>query len=148
MRNLFTDLFETDEEIKHLTCSKCGETKPDYMFQIDNQKRSLTKRRSNCKECGKKANDEVAEIRKTAPPQPEACEFCGRKVDKLRLDHCHETGEFRAWLCNKCNTGFAQLGDTADALERAYKFIREREEMIKNRNEQYANPAFRVIKTV
>lgn len=127
MRNLFTDLFETEEKINYLTCVKCGETKPDYMFQIDNQKRSLIKRRSNCKECGKKATIEVAKIAKVAPLKPAGCEFCGRKVDKLRLDHSHTTGKFRAWLCNKCNTGFAQLGDTPDALERAAKFLRERE---------------------
>jgi hypothetical protein len=125
-------LFDFGESIKHLTCVKCGETKPEYLFQIDNQKRSLTKRRSNCKQCGKKASEEVSKISKTAPPKPQSCEFCGRVVVTLRLDHCHKTGKFRAWLCNKCNTGFAQLGDDADALERAAKFIRDREELIKN----------------
>ena len=123
-------------EVEYLTCVKCGESKPDYLFQIDNQKRSLTKRRSNCKACGKKATIEVAEVKKTAPPKPSSCEFCGRTHDKLRLDHCHVSGKFRAWLCNKCNTGFAQLGDTADALQRAAKFLKEREDLIKYENRQ------------
>ena len=132
---MINELFDFGEDIKYLTCVKCNETKPDYLFQIDNQKRSLIKRRSNCKDCGKKAWEDVAKAREGAPPKPSSCEFCGRVLhDKLRLDHCHTTGKFRAWLCNKCNTGFAQLGDTADALERAAKFIKEREDLIKNEN--------------
>ena len=127
MANLFTSLFETDETIKYIVCVKCNKSKPYYDFQIDNQKRSLVKRRSNCKECGKKATLEVATITKSAPPKPDCCEFCGRVVPKLRLDHSHVTGKFRAWLCNKCNTGFAQLGDTPEALRKAADFLYSRE---------------------
>lgn len=136
------------KEVKYLTCVKCNQTKEEDKFQIDNKKRSLTKRRSNCKECGKKASLEVSSIRKSAPPMPLECDFCGRKGTKLRLDHCHKTIQFRAWLCNKCNTGFAQLGDTADDLERAARFLREREEMIKSNYEQSKNTSFRSCKTV
>lgn len=30
------------------------------------------------------------------------CELCG-VVKNLQLDHDHETGEIRGWLCNRCN---------------------------------------------
>ena len=129
-----TALFTFGEKEQYLTCVKCKCEKPEHRFRIDNKKRSLTKRRSECIDCMKQISIEVNQIRKTAPPVPYACEFCGRTDAKLRLDHCHTTGKFRAWLCNKCNTGFAQLGDTADALERAAQFLREREDSIKNEN--------------
>lgn len=33
------------------------------------------------------------------------CQHCGKKEGKRRLhmDHNHETGEFRGWLCANCN---------------------------------------------
>src|SRR5262245_54201848 len=46
-------------------------------------------------------------------PMPDRCECCGdpRGDKQLCFDHCHETGEFRGWLCNLCNTGIGKLGD-------------------------------------
>ena len=41
-----------------------------------------------------------------------------------QLDHCHETGEFRGWLCKKCNTGLGNLGDNLESLERAVTYLR------------------------
>ena len=35
------------------------------------------------------------------------------------IDHDHDTGEFRGWLCNNCNTGLGAMGDTIEGLERA-----------------------------
>ena len=35
-------------------------------------------------------------------PKPELCPSCGAAVP-LQIDHCHETGEFRSWLCRSCN---------------------------------------------
>lgn len=62
-------------------------------------------------------------------PMPELCEAgCGRKAKCL--DHCHMTGIFRGWLCNACNLGLGNLGDTHEAIKRvdAY-FVRAQSEM-------------------
>lgn len=57
------------------------------------------------------------------------CEACGvtdpgtaRKT--WRLDHCHETGVFRGWLCNACNTGIGMLGDNVFELEKRLAYLR------------------------
>jgi hypothetical protein len=46
----------------------------------------------------------VAEI--PTRPRPDGCEICGGTSPngtQLHFDHCHETGIFRGWLCNRCN---------------------------------------------
>lgn len=46
-------------------------------------------------------------------PRPHQCEVCGRRNGRwgIALDHCHQTGRFRGWLCYSCNT---ILGHAAD----------------------------------
>lgn len=60
-------------------------------------------------------------------PCPESCEACGRTQaangKALALDHCHETGKFRGWLCDKCNRGLGFLGDNADGVRAALEYL-------------------------
>lgn len=59
-------------------------------------------------------------------PQPATCENCNQLpgAKGLALDHDHETGTFRGWLCTPCNTAIGALGDTVEALERATDYLR------------------------
>lgn len=61
-------------------------------------------------------------------PEPATCELCGRLPDggahRLNIDHDHDTGMFRGWLCWGCNTAIGKLGDTLDSVERAAKYMR------------------------
>jgi hypothetical protein len=53
------------------------------------------------------------------------CGICGKALTErqMRVDHCHATGVVRGILCNTCNTALGYLGDTANALERAARYI-------------------------
>lgn len=53
------------------------------------------------------------------------CECCGRRENRrtLSLDHNHLTGEFRGWLCNRCNCGIGLLDDTLGGLLRAVAYL-------------------------
>ena len=62
-------------------------------------------------------------------PAPGRCEACG-KQRKLCIDHCHDTGEFRGWICGQCNRALGLAGDgifevrrLLSYLERAYARI-------------------------
>lgn len=52
------------------------------------------------------------------------CDICGiaeEKCDKkLHLDHCHASGDFRGWLCRKCNS---MIGNALDKTETLVKGI-------------------------
>ena len=45
----------------------------------------------------------------SCPPKPSdgLCQFCSEKHGGLVLDHDHDTGNFRGWICRRCNRAFA-----------------------------------------
>lgn len=55
------------------------------------------------------------------------CAICGgppRLQRKLAIDHDHTTGAVRGLLCGPCNVGIGALGDTAEGVERAVRYLR------------------------
>jgi len=60
-------------------------------------------------------------------PTPPVCECCSKPCKTktvLCLDHCHDTGAFRGWLCNACNVGIGRLGDNEEGLMKALEYLR------------------------
>lgn len=55
-------------------------------------------------------------------PKPAKCDCCRQKA-KLVLDHCHVSGVFRGWLCNKCNLGLGLFNDSVKVFRRAIKYL-------------------------
>lgn len=58
------------------------------------------------------------------------CKICGKvHNNKLQfhfhIDHCHDTGNVRGLLCNKCNQGIGLLNDDPIVLERALYYLKE-----------------------
>ena len=121
-------------------CSCCGKLKdntnfPYYSNQFynkgsDNPLTGTRKRsNTNCCDCRKKKQKERAAIKKKfkdlKPPKfGKPCELCEKPVDaNWQLDHCHETGNFRGWLCKGCNTGLGLLGDTVSDLKKAVEYL-------------------------
>ncbi len=55
------------------------------------------------------------------------CEICGVREDEcfqnLHMDHCHETGEFRGWLCYRCNNLLGRAADSISILRIAAEYL-------------------------
>ncbi len=58
-------------------------------------------------------------------PEPALCECCGRPpcTQGMHLDHCHETGAFRGWLCSGCNMAIGRLGDNHAGIMQAATYL-------------------------
>ena len=56
------------------------------------------------------------------PDQPELCECCGLEP-AIFIDHDHNTGVVRGWLCPRCNSGIGLLGDAISGLTLALNYL-------------------------
>lgn len=68
-------------------------------------------------------------------PLDNRCQICGRtpqeanpsgRYVRLTLDHDHNTGRLRGFLCGPCNTGIGFFQDDPILLETAINYLRER----------------------
>ena len=112
------------------TCRNCGITKENFEFRVrpeyKRQGKPIEKTLyTHCKDCEKQIREITYKVRKNAPISPLNCDMCGKYEQKLKLDHDHETHEFRGWLCDNCNRGLGYLGDNIQGLERAILYLNE-----------------------
>lgn len=60
------------------------------------------------------------------------CECCGEPFTGTpHLDHCHDRHLFRGWLCKRCNTSIAALGDSIEGLQKGIDYLRRSEKETK-----------------
>lgn len=115
------------------TCSVCNTLKDNTEFSFYKDRLTNNGYRlmvnTNCRDCSKMRSKERSAIKKkfkdlVAPKFGTPCECCGKPVTRnWQLDHDHETGEFRGWLCKQCNTGLGNLGDTLESIEKAKAYL-------------------------
>lgn len=111
-------------------CGALKEKKRSYY--LENKPALLAKRKAHyeaAKSSGKYTAD-VGRQRRNMPaptrPQPIGCEICTRELKPgagTCLDHCHDTGKFRGWLCHRCNLSIGHLGDNAAGVRRALIYL-------------------------
>ncbi|MCP3471434.1 endonuclease VII domain-containing protein [Bradyrhizobium sp. CCGUVB1N3] len=56
------------------------------------------------------------------PPTDSKCAICHRE-SPLALDHDHETGQFRGYICRDCNLGLGKLGDSIESIRRVLQYL-------------------------
>jgi hypothetical protein len=60
-------------------------------------------------------------------PRPNECEACGGnyggKGNGIMFDHCHNSGQFRGWLCHNCNVALGLLADDRDRLRKLIVYL-------------------------
>ena len=124
-------------------CHKCGIEKPIKSFKIRFNNNSGSQRGNICNGCVNLNNKRVDYL-KTIHPLPEEhylCPICHkskhdllaeRKPEKkytatFVLDHDHNTGEFRGYICWKCNSALGFFEEKISNIRRALHFLEQYE---------------------
>lgn len=111
-------------------CFRCRTWKSVKLFSID---RSRSQGRSaSCRWCTSKAS--TASRYRMTPSELTAllersggtCELCGKRPEKLVVDHHHGSGKVRGVLCSGCNVGLGLFGDDPGALRLAAAYLEVR----------------------
>tara|TARA_B100000809_G_C14852193_1_gene428735 strand:+ start:192 stop:587 length:396 start_codon:yes stop_codon:yes gene_type:complete len=115
-------------ETTYKTCSKCKKELPEDNFSIRGNEGF---RRTDCKNCVQKRTKQANRLKKAygKPSKDYICPICNRQQHEFSrafsLDHDHETGEFRGWLCHNCNTGLGLFKDNLDTLQKAINYLKK-----------------------
>ena len=64
----------------------------------------------------------LAELEAVYDASDGKCQICGT-VEKLHLDHCHNTGKIRGLLCMRCNTAIGRMHDDPELLRKAIAYL-------------------------
>ena len=110
-------------------CRTCGEDKPITCFSRRGEGKIKRRINIDCQECISKESRLVRQLRKNAPPIPVVCDCCGKAPDpnsfrhKLQLDHDHQTGKFRGWICDNCNVALSRAGDNLEGAVNLVNYL-------------------------
>jgi protein-arginine kinase activator protein McsA len=112
------------ETCTYRSCKKCGENKPLKQFPINNTLKSGILRKHTCSSCRYEQSKARVRLHKQHKrPSSLICPICQKQADKIVLDHNHETGEFRGWLCNDCNNALGKFNDDIEILQKAINYL-------------------------
>jgi hypothetical protein len=56
---------------------------------------------------------------------PALCELCGEFHGRIVFDHCHVSGRFRGWLCDRCNKVLGLVYDSAELLTKLAAYLEQ-----------------------
>ena len=124
-------------------CTKCGRGAPDVWFYSRKNGYGKLYTRELCNECYAESRqshriavnnlygpgDSTRLIRENRPPEGTPCALCGEPMYHVRggqgmvFDHDPVTHEFRGWIHFLCNTSLGGLGDTAEGIAKALKYV-------------------------
>jgi hypothetical protein len=116
-----TRRFRRRSRINSMLCRRCGQP---GVFDITCTTATKVYRRRECRSCRTVSRLQHAALSRDAV-HPAACECCGN-LGRTVVDHCHETGRQRGYLCVPCNRSLGMLGDTPEALRRALDYLGRR----------------------
>jgi|TARA_Y100000310_G_scaffold3595_1_gene4486 hypothetical protein len=112
-------------------CKRCKKSYPKTADYFNGTQGSNTYLKLTCRICSAKDQKLRRELRKNNPaPKDHVCPICKSTKPNWRwrnwcVDHNHQTGKFRGWLCDKCNIMIGQGQEKIEVFERAIDYLRK-----------------------
>ena len=124
-------LFEGLDPVETKKCNQCHKLLPITSFSFNS---GASHRRAKCRDCENKFLQQRRKYKHLKPPLNHVCPICqkaeeectgkgGKKARTWCLDHDHNTGSMRGWLCHECNRALGNFKDNIEILERALKYL-------------------------
>tara|TARA_B100001123_G_scaffold7920_1_gene9767 strand:+ start:536 stop:1105 length:570 start_codon:yes stop_codon:yes gene_type:complete len=131
------DITKTGEGKSHKVCDRCFKRLnfPDKYSTNRHKKGNKIVTRPSCKSCRKIKDGKSipsAEKRRWEALKPKdyelfICPVCNKTnimgLKKIVLDHNHQTGEVRGYVCESCNTGMGRFDDNPDILHKVKDWL-------------------------
>ena len=115
--------------VSNKLCVECGKMLDSSTGYVNSKSQRTGKLYLNsaCKPCHNHRTRVVHKLKKLHPHPPAGtpCECCGR-VSKLFLDHCHDSGKFRGFVCRECNSSIGLMGDSVEGVRKALTYLETR----------------------
>lgn len=93
----------------------------------DDKNRQALKRKKDPE--AQKIRNEHFKIRREAKmweiagrPRAEKCDICS-KIEMTVFDHCHDSGCFRGWICDRCNKTLGLVYDDIELLKKLISYL-------------------------
>jgi hypothetical protein len=134
----FLDVTKTGDRFPKKICNICHRYLDTELF-APNQKRMIDAsiiRRPSCNDCRKNIDGvplKTSEKKRMDDIKPEkffVCPICKKSsipyvTANLVIDHNHETGNAREWICDSCNTGLGRFKDNIELMNEAIKYLKK-----------------------
>lgn len=131
------DISRVGDGFEKKVCNVCHRLLPTTSFpRNQNGVNNRIIRRPSCDDCREiidGANVNAAERREWTRSKPNlvpfTCPICKKTTipgltSKIVLDHDHDTGKIRGWICDSCNTGIGRFKDSIELLEVAIEYLK------------------------
>lgn len=82
----------------------------------------------------------VATLRSQLQSRNGKCDACGRRNQRLFIDHCHNTNGIRGFICRSCNTALGNMKDDVALLSKLTKYA-AKFALLSHRNGAPGSPA-------
>lgn len=136
----YFDVTKVGDAFPRKVCNVCQRYLPTGQFQLNqNGKGNRPIRRPSCDDCREiidgvnvSSADKIKWNRRKPNLVPFTCPICGKTTipgltSKVVLDHDHNTGKVRGWICDSCNTGIGRFKDDIGLLKKAISYLENQE---------------------
>ncbi|MFC2065070.1 endonuclease VII domain-containing protein [Chloroflexota bacterium] len=127
---------ETGDAFPKKVCNVCTRLLDTEEFDINQHgKNNRQVRRPSCVDCRRvidgvsvSSRDRRIWARRKPNLVPFTCPICLKTTipgltSKVVLDHDHDSGRVRGWICDSCNTGLGRFKDDVELLKSAINYL-------------------------